>query len=354
MACRYCAESATQPRRENMSTETLEAAWQFLLPDGVPTKGMSIRLGSGEPLLGFSLMQKLREMPQNIPVFLTTNGTLINDEIMEWLITSGWNVKISLDGPESIQDKWRVLPGGAGTYRHISRVVTHLAGVIPDRFSVTAVLCRGTDPAEAFEGIERLGVRRIELVPAVHKSESIAPGPEDVERYRNFVRDYADRYLESGDDHLPPELARFKQRVLRLMGYNLLRIPCAGGRDFFGVGPEGDLYPCFRFIGVESYRLGHIRTGLDKQAVLAFQKGAGRPYEQRTPCRDCWAAPLCAGPCFACAEMFGPGDGQPIPGHCQYVLADSEAAVYLVNQLKEKNIERLLTFLPALPDILGE
>jgi uncharacterized protein len=358
LACRYCAESATQPRRDLMSPGTLEAAWKFLLPDGVPTKGMSIRLGSGEPLIGFSLMKKLVELQQTIkepiPVFLTTNGTLIDDEIREWLIASGWNIKISLDGPASIQDKWRVLPGGIGTYERVAKEVTLLAEQIPERFSVTAVLCRGTDPAEAFDGIASLGVRRIELVPVAHKSESVSPGPEDVERYKTFIRNYAHRYLESDEKQIPPELTRFKQRVLRLMGYTLGRITCGAGRQFLGVGPEGDLYPCFRFIGVDNYRLGHIDTGIDTESVTVFQEGAGRPYEQRTPCGTCWAAPLCGGPCFACAEMFGPGDGQPIPLHCQYVLADSEAAVTLVNRLREHNPERLLTFLPNLGDILGE
>ena len=131
------------------------------------------------------------------------------------------------------------------------------------------------------------------------------------------------------------------------MGYDTHRVSCGAGRSFLGVGPDGALYPCFRFIGLESYRLGRLTTGLDRKAALSFQRGPGRSYEQRTQCRRCWAAPLCGGPCFACSEMFGPGNGRPLASHCAYTLADARAAVWLVKELRKHNPKRLLSFLPG-------
>lgn len=369
MACRYCAEAATQPQRPAMSPSTLNSTWKFLLPDGKPVRGMTIRLGTGEPLLGFPLMKQLQELElkvkeeaENIsgdadalpvPVFITTNGTLLDDEACDWLIRSGWNVKISLDGPKSIQDKWRVLPGGEGTFDKISGTVKRMAAEIPERFSVTAVLCQGSDPAEVFYGIAQLGVKRIELVPVNHRSDAVNPGPEDVKRYRAFVEDYADLYLEDRTEGLP-HLVRFRTRVLRLMGYNLHRVPCGAGRSFLGVSPEGELYPCFRFVGVEEYRLGSLDSGLDADAVKTFQEDAGRPYNKRSVCNQCWAAPLCSGPCFAVAEMFGPQKGDPVPYCCDYVLADSKAAFRMVSQLREEDPEKLLPFFPNTLDLFEE
>lgn len=353
LACRYCAEAATQPRRHPMTIEVLEAAWSFLFPDGKPRRGTSIRLGSGEPLLALPLLQQLSrlietrsESKDRPAVFLTTNGTLITNKVRDWLATTGWHVKISLDGPAAIQDLWRVRPNGHGTYAQVAEIVADLAQQMPERLSVTAVLCRQSDPQVVFDAIARLGVRRIELVPVAHQDESVRPDAEDIKRYEKFIRTYARHYLENTTEAGIPTLVRFANRVTRVMGYDNWRIPCGAGRSFFGVSPDGELYPCFRFIGVKAYQLGHVASGLDAEATAEFQQAAGCSYEMRMQCKECWAAPLCGGPCFACAEMFGPGHRQPLDFHCAYVLADARAAVWLVNQLRTRDPGRLLSFLP--------
>jgi len=354
LACRYCAEAMTMPPRPAMSRRTLDAAWRLLGTPGQKRHGCSVRLGSGEPLLAFPLLCRLRELIERASrgraedrpdVFLTTNGTLIDRARAAWLADSGWHVKISLDGPAAIQDRWRVDRGGEGTFDRVAAAVADLAQRMPSRLSVTAVLCRGTDPGEVFESVAALGVRRIELVPVAHHDPDVLPEPGDVQRYRRFVARYARRRAEPAPGNEPPALVRFENRLRRVMGYDLRRVSCGAGREFVGVAPGGDLYPCFRFIGVKRYWIGHVATGLDAAAAGAFCQGPARPYHERTPCAVCWAAPLCGGPCFACAEMFGPAGGHPPPLHCQYVLADAEAAVRLVLRLRRQNPTRLLNLL---------
>lgn len=348
LSCRYCAEAATQPRRRPMPAATLEAAWRLLFPDGRPRQGQSIRLGSGEPLRAFPLLRKLAEMIDQAggsaaegrpAVFLTTNGTLAGPEIRDWLVASGWHVKVSLDGPQPIHDRWRVTPSGTGTFEPVSAVVADLARRMPERLSVTAVLCRGADPEQVFEAIAGLGVRRIELVPVAHQDPAVLPDQQDVEGYERFLQRYVRRFR---NEPAIPMLVRFQNCVQRAMGYDLRSVPCGAGRSFFGVGPDGEIYPCFRFIGVEGYRLGRLPDGLDTKATAAFEKGAGRPYLERTPCQRCWASPLCGGPCFAISEMFGQLDI-----HCAYTRADARVAVRMVNDLAQRDPERLLPFLPA-------
>jgi uncharacterized protein len=342
-----------------MPVEILEKAWHFLFPDGKFGKGFSIRMGSGEPLLAFPLLKKLAKMIDengesnlvNRPaVFLTTNGTLIDSKIREWLVLSGWHVKVSLDGPKSVQDKWRIKPNGAGTFEQVAKVVADLARRIPNKFSVTATLCRGTEPEEVFETIAALGVRRIELVPVVHHLKNVLPGPDDIGNYGIFVENYARRYLKSKQIKNIPTLVRFATYVTRVMGYNVGRVSCGAGRSFLGVAPDGGLYPCFRFIGLEHYKMGSLSSGVDCNAAKAFQEGVGRPYEKRERCSRCWAAPLCGGPCFAVSEMFGPDSERIMDGYCSYALADARNAVWLVNELSKRNPELLLSFLPRTED----
>jgi uncharacterized protein len=355
LACRYCAEAATQPARPAMSEETLRAAWRLLCPDGEPRAGTSIRLGSGEPLLAFPLLRRLQELikrhggspAEGRPdVFLTTNGTLVGKRVRDWLVASGWHVKLSLDGPREVHDRWRVDSGGRGTWRRVSAAAAELAARMPERFSVTAVLCRGADPGEVFHRIAALGVDRIELVPVAHENPDVVPGGADLESYRRFVEGYAEQVARDVDNRVPT-LVRFENSLRRVMGYDLCRVPCGAGRTFLGVDASGDLYPCFRFFGIRGYRLGRLPEGENVRRTADFRRQAGRPYEERADCRACWAAPLCGGPCFACAETFGKGSGVPLESHCAYVRADAAAAVALVERLREEAPERLLRFLPG-------
>ncbi|MBI5026607.1 MAG: radical SAM protein [Nitrospirae bacterium] len=362
LACRYCAEDASQPKRQPMDIETMGSALDFIFPHGKITRNTSLRFGSGEPLLAFPLLKMADERIKKIctdsrsrypEVFITTNGTLIDNEVSEWLISSGWHLKISFDGPRSIHDSWRVTPGNCGTYNRIKPVIKKLAKQMQDRLSVTAVLCKGADPQKVFDEIENMGVNRIEMVPVVHHKMSILPDSSDIELYREFVQGYARRFLQKKGKKIPV-LVRFAERVCRVMGYNNLRVPCGAGRSFYGVGQDGTVYPCFRFIGIKDYVLGNLRSGLDNEAVYKFRSGAGKPYDERIACRDCWAAPLCGGPCFSCAELFGPGKGEPLDIHCAYSLTDARVAIWLVGQLRKREPERLLSFLPGVSRLYEE
>lgn len=356
LACRYCAEGATQPsHRRRMPERMLDTAWRLLFPDDRPRPGTSVRLGSGEPLLNLPLLRRLAAKIERHggcaaegrpDVFLTTNGTLAGDAVRDWLVASGWHVKVSLDGPAAVHDRWRVDRRGAGTFERVAVAVADLARRMPERLSVTAVLCRGTDPQSVYDVAAALGVRRIELVPVAHNDPAVTPDDEDLARYRRFVRRHASCYAEEEDPPSIPTLVRFETAVRRVMGYDQGRVPCGAGRTFAGVARDGTLYPCFRFVGIDGYRLGEVKAGPEPAAAERFQHVAGRPYEARAACRECWAAPLCSGPCFACAEMFGPGDGAPVAVHCAYTRADARVAVELVQRLRARDPERLLAFLP--------
>jgi uncharacterized protein len=357
--CRYCAEHATQPARASMSEEVLDAAWRLLRANGGPSEASSLRFGSGEPLLNLSLLRHVAQLTRPpaagdgtpLPrLFLTTNGTLLTPDVRDWLVETGWHVKVSLDGPQSIHDAWRVRPGGEGTYATIVEAVADLAPRLGSRFSITAVLCRGADPTEVFASLASLGARRIELVPAASDDPAILPGASDVGAYRSFVAKYAERLLEDAAPD-PPVLIRFQDRIVAAMGLANSMVGCGAGRAFLGVAPDGALYPCFRFIGLEPYRLGSLPEGPHPDAVRDFGSEAGRPWDRRASCRTCWAAPLCGGPCFAVAETFGPGDGEPLAIHCEYVRADAWAAAKLVQELRSRDPERLVSFLPVTLDL---
>jgi uncharacterized protein len=346
LRCAYCAESATLPARDKMPGELIDCALCRLFRWSPPGAAVSIHLGSGEPLLqtesvleiGLKANALATVETRPLSLHLTTNGTMLNDSIVQDLIDGGWNIKVSIDGPEAVHDLYRRDKSGRGTYKKIESHVRYMAMQIPERFSTTSVLCRSVDPAQVFYDIASLGVRRIELVPvAVPGSSPLSLTSEDMLAYRDFITDYAKR-LAAGED-LPIHI-RFHKRLQRVLGYNNACIPCGAGRNFLAAGPDGILYPCFRFVGLEKYSLGDLNSGPVEESVHDFMQGSGRPYAERRICSDCWAGPVCGGPCFACSELLWNQD--PSPDYCSMVKSEGEAAIWLASVLREEDPRRLL------------
>ena len=345
LKCTYCAENSTMPKREPMQIETLNLSVDSIFDWSKNKMGVSIHLGSGEPLLNSPLAKALderaqlraRESHKPLSLYLTTNGTLLNDQIIQWLIAGNWNVKISIDGDQATHDRNRLRKTGEGTYHTIQPAVNQLATQIPERFSTTSVLCHGTDPKDVFYAIASMGVKSIEMVPiAVAKASKFALQQNDFEAYRTFIFEYTQRLAKG--ENLPVNI-RFHKRLLKTLGHGNSRVPCGAGRTFFATGPRGDIYPCFRFIGLSKYRLGDL-SGISSEQVKSFTASSGRTYDQRTECQKCWAAPLCGGPCYACADLFGLGSA--LTSYCEIVRIESEAALWLSSYLREKNVERLV------------
>lgn len=353
LACRYCSEELYQQKRPMMSVETMKAACDLLFSQ--KAERYSIHLGSGEPLLNLPLLREMEayllgyrlsggETPK-VTVYLTSNAWLLTEPIMDWLAETGWNIKISMDGPAEIHNRWRVLRGGAATHERALKAVQYLNARIPERLAVDSVLCRGVDFAEVFDFSARLGVRRLEMIAVAHTDPAVRLTMEDVASYRTFIHDYA-RRLEEAPAGTLPEISRFRIYVMRLMGYQLGRAFCGAGRVYISIGADGAIYPCARFIGHAQFRTGTLETGVDQTLLADFCAHSGRAYEQREKCASCWAAPLCAGPCFAFAEMVNPGTGEQDDAGCAFALATAEAAISFVNRARKDNPERLLPFLP--------
>jgi radical SAM protein with 4Fe4S-binding SPASM domain len=193
-----------------------------------------------------------------------------------------------------------------------------------------------------------LGVKRIELLPvsyiSVSDKEDLRPTLEDIENYLTFIEMYAKSLIEGNPAEIPT-LVRFEDCLHRLMGFGNTVLACGAGRSFVCVGPNGVLYPCFRFAGRDDYTLGNCNKGIDIQDQEEFLKDTGRPASQRPVCSTCWATPVCGGPCFSVAEFFGPGSGMPDQLQCAYKLADIRSAFHVVEYFRKQNIQKLLEIL---------
>ena len=186
-------------------------------------------------------------------------------------------------------------------------------------------------------------------MPAASDHDGTLPAAADRDRYGRLLDAQVEELLAADDPGSRPVLIHLADTVTRVMGYRLSPLPCGAGRGFIGVDARGRFFPCFRFIGMEAYRLGDIDRGLDRRAVGRFQERAAADYRRRPGCEDCLAGPLCGGQCFAVSECFGPGRMAPLPLHCGYVRLEAAAALRIVTTLRERAPEKLLGFLPVDP-----
>lgn len=349
LRCVYCAECATLPERAVMPQEIRQHAVDAVF-EWSQGGGVSIHLGSGEALLHPAAVREIGRRARRLAhvqgrplaLYLTTNGTRLNDAIMNWLIEDGWNVKISIDGGASIHDRYRVDNNGKGTFRRIEYAVRMMAEKMPEHFSTTSVLCHGTDPGKVFYEIASMGVQKIELVPVATTSPSaLSLCEDDLAAYHDFIFDYTERIVSG--EKLPTHI-RFHKRLKKALGYGNTSIPCGAGRNFFAAGHDGRLYPCFRFVGASQYIMGDLDSGINSEHVKWFGSAPGRQYEKRDECAICWAAPLCGGPCFACTELLGRA-GSPSPDYCSMVRSEGEAAIWLADVLKNEHPQLLLDLL---------
>jgi len=345
LRCRYCAESSTLPTRHAMSEELLRQSLDFVFSQVPENHAVSVHLGSGEPLIQASLVQLIsdvarrneREQKKPVDLYITTNGTLLDEGMIAHLGKYGWNVKVSLDGPADVHDRFRRDKAGGPTFDRVSHSIRQLLKIMPETLSTTSVICHGTDPASVFSAVGSMGVKKIELVPvAMPDDPCLRLDDADLAKYRSFMAEYV-RRLARGEDL--PTLIRFRNRLQRSMGFFNTCIACDAGRSFLAVGPDGTFYPCFRFAGLSEYSLGSLTTGVSEKKRTGFTGSTGRPYQSRD-CVTCWASPVCGGPCFAVTDLMC--QGRPDPVYCSIVRAETEAALYLAEVLREQDPEKLL------------
>ena len=352
LRCSYCAESATMPKRKSMPGKVLARSLQFLYENLAPGTVPSVRFGSGEPLLAPRLLEQTAVASKRLSekygyrparFFLTTNGTLLDKEILRLLSSPEWHVKVSLDGPPQVHDLHRRDAGGRGTSRKTVDAIRNLFDAIGGRLSITAVLSPGTDPAEVFEYCESLHVKQIELLPVAQKPGRSMFTDDDLQRYRNFVAGYA-HDLTNG--HRRAVLSRFSNMIPRAMGFGVQRYRCGAGRSLYAAGPDGGLYPCFRMIGSADMRLGSVFSEIDERMLLRFRRTTGCSFLKREACKACWARSLCNGPCFALVGLMNqrPGAGSI---QCAYARIDAVEVIKMTSVLQKSNPRKLLDYLSA-------
>ena len=315
LACRYCfaEEGEYHGRRAIMPYEVGKAALDFLIKASGNRRNLEVDFFGGEPLMNFEVVKKLvaygREQEKlhnkNFRFTLTTNGVLLNDEVMEFANREMANVVLSIDGRKEVNDNMRPFRNGTGSYGMIVPKFQKFA----DSRNQEKYYVRGTfthnnlDFSKDVLHLADLGFQQISVEPVVaDPSQSYALQKEDLpklfEEYDKLAVELVERQKEGRGFHFfhfMIDLEGGPCVAKRLSG-------CGSGTEYLAVTPWGDLYPCHQFVGNEEFLMGNVEEGVKN---IPLQKEFKRcNVYAKEKCRDCFAKFYCSGGCAANSWNF--------------------------------------------------
>ena len=315
LACQYCfaEEGEYHGRRALMSFEVGKKALDFLIANSGNRRNLEVDFFGGEPLMNWQVVKDLvaygREQEKlhdkNFRFTLTTNGVLLNDEIMEFCNKEMANVVLSIDGRKEVHDKMRPFRKGAGSYDLIVPKFQKFAeSRHQDKYYVRGTFTHyNPDFAADVLHLADLGFKQISVEPVVAEpSEPYAITEEDLpklfEEYDKLAAEMVRRHKE-GDDfnffHFMIDLEGGPCVAKRLSG-------CGSGTEYLAVTPWGDFYPCHQFVGNEKFLLGNVDDGIKNTEIRDEFKCCNVYAKEK--CRKCFARFYCSGGCAANAYNF--------------------------------------------------
>ena len=315
LACQYCfaEEGEYHGRRALMSFEVGKKALDFLIANSGNRRNLEVDFFGGEPLMnwqgGKDLVAYGREQEKlhdkKVRFTLTTNGVLLNDEVMEFCNREMGNVVLSIDGRKEVHDKMRPFRKGAGSYDLIVPKFQQFAeSRHQDKYYVRGTFTHyNLDFSEDVLHLADLGFKQISVEPVVAEpKEPYAIREEDLpklfEEYDKLAVEMIRRH-KSGEDfnffHFMIDLEGGPCVAKRLSG-------CGSGTEYLAVTPWGDFYPCHQFVGNEKFLLGNVDEGILNTDIRDEFKCCNVYAKEK--CRKCFARFYCSGGCAANAYNF--------------------------------------------------
>lgn len=349
LRCKYCFadEGEYKGKRELMSADVGKRAIDFVIEKSGPRKNIEVDLFGGEPLMAFDTVKEIVEYAKkqekihnkNIRFTMTTNATLLNDEIMDYLDKNMGNIVLSIDGRKKINDAVRVRRDGTGSF---DTIIPRIKQMVEMRDDTKQYYARGTFTREntdffndivflADQGFDEISVEPVVLPkenPLSIREEDL---PEIYEQYDKLYEEMLKRNREGCG-------FKFYHFNINLNGGPCVykRISgCGAGHEYVAITPSGDIYPCHQFVGNEDFKLGNLDDfdDIDTDIQRSFKQAH---IYNKPECLKCWARFYCSGGCQANNYNFNGDMKKPYSIGCSMQKKRIECAI----ALKSKDMEK--------------
>ena len=310
LRCAYCFASTGDfgKGRKLMSYETGKKALDFLIEQSKGRVNLEVDFFGGEPLMNFAVVKKLveygrsreKEAKKNFRFTITTNGLLLDDDKIDFINKEMNNVVLSIDGRKEVNDKLRVRVDGTGCYDKIVPLYKKLVEKRGDK----EYYVRGTftkynqdfsDDVFALldEGFDQISVEPVVGDPSDPYALTEKELPQifrEYDRLSKRILDYEKTGKKFNFFHFMIDLDQGPCAIKRMRG-------CGCGNEYVAVTPDGDIYPCHQFVGMDDYKMGNVEDGTFNPEMK--KEFAAAHIYTKPDCRECWARFYCSGGCNA-------------------------------------------------------
>ncbi len=362
LACTYCYEygedkivdttNGQQPKF--MSEATARESVEFALRESRENKHAHITFFGGETLMNFPVLkstiayarQRAAEVGKEIDFSLTTNATLLQPDVIEFLATERVGVTISIDGPEEMQDKFRVFNNGQGSYAMAAPKIKALLQRHRTRpVGARVTLTRQTlDVRRIYQHLtEELGFWEVGFAPvttAPGRDYAIGDGGFDhlLEQFRALAADYLAASLQNRHHGF----SNVRETLQEIHHGHAKAYPCGAGIGLMGVSTDGRVALCHRFAGSDDHGLGTVTDGVSWERQQAFLDT--HHVANKTDCQTCWARPICAGGCYHEANTRYGSTQAPNLHYCEWIRGWTHTCLEIYGELAARNPAFLAQF----------
>ncbi|MDX2180060.1 MAG: quinohemoprotein amine dehydrogenase maturation protein [Bryobacteraceae bacterium] len=354
LSCQYCYEfgedkvATPEGKPKFMSQDVARASVDHLFESAQGRRAVHITFFGGETLMNFPLLKwvveyantQARERGQYIDYSLTTNGTLLTPEIIDFLVENSIGVTVSIDGPKEMHDALRVYSNGKGSYDvmapKVKRLIAeHRTRPIAARVTLTQQV---SSVASIFRHLrEEMGFAEVGFAPVTASAKqlyTIETRKMDsiFDQFTELAQEYRDSALAGvmhGFSNVSDTLAELHAGINKSH-------PCGAGLGLVGVGPSGDIAPCHRFVDSDAHALGNVLDGgIDraKQSEFLARGHIGAKYA----CHSCFARPLCAGGCHHEAFVRYGDTGHPNLHFCDWIRGWTDLCLNIYGDIAVNN-----------------
>ena len=352
LACTYCyAEGGSYGRPVRLlEPETARQAVRKLVDDSGDKDAVTLVIFGGEPLLNMPAVTAAVAEAQALStrtgkkvfVSLTTNGTLLTPEIIDYIHKNRIAVAVSLDGPADLHDANRSDVSGSGSY---ATITANLEGLL--KGATAAVAARVTLTPEQWPRIEEvffhlldLGVHEVGIAPVSPVRMELLPDAEQEEALLRGFTALSRTFLKAAQTNRLLPFTNLIDLLARLHLGQTKSVSCGAGYGYLAVDTEGSFYVCHRLVGDESFRVGNLDEGADPAEISRAL--ASVTCGKQEMCRSCWARTLCSGGCHYENNLRENQLGLAPGGSCDFIRRWFQLGIEVYAELKRSGADEFL------------
>lgn len=351
LSCGYCyeygedriVEQKSKPRFMNEDTARKSVDFMFAESGEMPV--VNLTFFGGETLLNFKVLQsalsyaqtKAAALGKRVNASLTTNATLLRDEVIDWMVENDVGVTVSIDGGKEAQDKHRVFANGMGSYDIVRPRIEmllrrHTKRPIGARVTLTG---QNLDVVGIYRHLfDEIGFHEVGFAPVTTSWQRDYAIEADgfnamLKQFQQLAFEFRDAALV-GKHHGFSNVRDTVEEIHKGMSKSH---PCGAGFGLLGVATDGDVALCHRFAGSDSHRIGTVFDGVDRSSQEDFL--SKHHIDLKTDCSKCWARPLCAGGCYHEAHTRYGSTEKPNLHYCEWIRAWTHTCLEVYGSLAE-------------------